>query len=1004
MLRPRLLEVLRGRWTRRATVVVAGAGAGKSTLLAQALADNELDPQGMDVWVRCVAADGAASHLGEALRRALGVEDPPEEGADALADAIAEAVLAHAPVAVTVVLDDLHLVPDDSEGAELVGLLLERLPASGHLLLGSRRKPAFPLARLVAQGDAVVLREGDLTFTPDELGAFAELRGLSARDRDVLTAWPALAELMASAGPTVVRDYLWEEVLAALPEPRRRALAAVAAIGGGDAALVGVALDAEVDLEELAAEVPLVSSTASGWVELHALWDEHLASLLDPDERRAIQGRAGAALLERGDRDRAFGLLAAAGAVDELRALVLDVGTNVYLPISPDRLSGWLSDLEQVAPTAPETLLLRGLVAKEQAGELGQAMGLLEHALAEFAARGQHDGELACLVHLSSIGFSLDDADLLARTIERGTALAEAGHGPAGPISAIGRATVADFFGEHEEALRLLDSAPLLASGEWNAIRSWMRAELLEATGHPVAALETIAACDDRHGGLIRDQLAGARIQALWSAGEVDEVVAGGGTAFAGASFGGSTRTAQRAHTLAARYEAHLGHAEAADRHLAAIDRHPPADRVLGRRRHVARAVRRVLAGDEAGAADELAWLIEDGEVNDFFARQKTILRALPLVYVLLPPTRPVLDAAPLGPSFAEWRQLAATLVAARERDDLQPVRDLGPIRTGSTRAALPLPWLIELAVALTAVDRADGRELLTAAGAVGHPHLVELADDGPLAATARRLLGEIPRPPDQPVEVRLLGPPELLRGDDPEPPAAWRRERVRQLLAFLILHPTTNRDVVADALWPELDADAAGNNLRGTLSHLLGALQPDRRGREPSYFVGLVDRTMTLTGTDRLRVDVWELERHLDEAERAERAGAPSVALHAYRQALALWRGPFAGGAAWAWAEQDAERITSRFAVAAARAAALTLAGGDGAEAERLAGIVLELDPWSEQAYRVMATAQLERGDRSGARLTLDRCRKVLADLGVDPDPATVMVERRLTLGPEDP
>jgi DNA-binding SARP family transcriptional activator len=984
---------------------VAGAGAGKTTLLAQAVAENRLDPQGIDVWVRCTSADAAASHFGAALCRVLGVDPPPGEDPDALAAAVAEAVLGHAPVAVTLVLDDVHVLPDDAGGAELLARLLDHLPATGHLVLGTRRKPALALARLVAHGEAVVVRDDDLSFTPDELDAFADLRGIAREEARHLAPWPALAELTASAGPAVVRDYLWEEVLSAMPTARRRQLAALSAIGGGDRALVERALGA-VDLDELVAEVPLVSATAAGWVELHGLWADHLAGELDPEERRSIQQRAAEELLARGDRVRGFRLLAEAGAQDELARLVVDVGTHVYLPVAPDVLAGWLPVLEAaLGPMAPEVRLLRGLLAKEHAGALGTAMLLLEQARAELDARGDADGELACLVHLFSIGFSIDDAELLARTIQRAGELAEAGHAAAEPIAAIGRAGVADFFGRFADALDLLDHAPLLESPAWTAIRAWMRAELLETLGHPLAALEAIDAAGWTHGGLIGDQLAGARVQALWSSGQVDEALARGRPAVARSATSGSARTVQRAHTLAARYEAHLGDGEAADRHLTAVDRHPPADLVIGRRRNVARAVRLVLAGDEAAAAAELSWLVdEEGEVNEFLIVHKTVRRALPLVYVLWPTTRPVWDAADLGPTFAEWRAVAAALVAAREDGDLRPMGDLGALRAGVVRAGFPLPWLVEVAAGLAAAGRPEGRELLAAAGAVGNPFLTRLTDAGPLAAGARRLVAEVPQPPADVVEIGLLGPPELRCGAEAGPPAAWRRERVRQLLAFLVLHPRTTREAVADALWPDLDADAAANNLRGTLSHLLSALQPGRKGRAPSYFVSTTEGGIVMTGADRLRIDVWELEAHLEEAAAAEHAGLPSVALASYRAAVALWRGPFAAGAAWAWAEHDVERLTSRFAAAVARAAALSLAAGEVTEAERLAALVLDLDPWSEPAHRVLATAQLDRGDRTGARRTLERCRTALGELGVEPEVATVMVERRLTLGPDGP
>lgn len=107
----------------------------------------------------------------------------------------------------------------------------------------------------------------------------------------------------------------------------------------------------------------------------------------------------------------------------------------------------------------------------------------------------------------------------------------------------------------------------------------------------------------------------------------------------------------------------------------------------------------------------------------------------------------------------------------------------------------------------------------------------------------------------------------------------------MRELLAHLVLVPGASRETIADDLWPHLEGEAAANNLRGTLSHLLGALEP-HRGRAPSYFVRQGARDLTLTGVDRLEVDVWSFERHLDDAEAAERAGTPSAAVDA-RQRL---------------------------------------------------------------------------------------------------------------------
>src|SRR5664279_5405502 len=72
--RPRLLALVGQRFERRLVVVVGGAGFGKSTLLAQAVAENRLDPRGVDVWLGCAPEDAAASQLASGLLAALGAD------------------------------------------------------------------------------------------------------------------------------------------------------------------------------------------------------------------------------------------------------------------------------------------------------------------------------------------------------------------------------------------------------------------------------------------------------------------------------------------------------------------------------------------------------------------------------------------------------------------------------------------------------------------------------------------------------------------------------------------------------------------------------------------------------------------------------------------------------------------------------------------------------------------------------------------------------------------
>ena len=83
--RPRLLATLAGRFDRRLTTVVAGPGFGKTALLTSALAENELQPRGVDVWLQCRPDDADAAELAAGLLTALGRQAEPT--VDAVIDA-----------------------------------------------------------------------------------------------------------------------------------------------------------------------------------------------------------------------------------------------------------------------------------------------------------------------------------------------------------------------------------------------------------------------------------------------------------------------------------------------------------------------------------------------------------------------------------------------------------------------------------------------------------------------------------------------------------------------------------------------------------------------------------------------------------------------------------------------------------------------------------------------------------------------------------------------------
>jgi ATP/maltotriose-dependent transcriptional regulator MalT len=147
----------------------------------------------------------------------------------------------HAAENFTLVLDDYHLITDESIQRGLT-FLLEHLPPQLHLILATRADPPLPLARLRAQGQLCEIRTADLRFDTTEAGMFLqEVMGLDLEAEAIAIlkrsteGWIVGLQLAAlslqgrtdvsrflaafSGSHRYVLDYLSEEVLARQPVP-----------------------------------------------------------------------------------------------------------------------------------------------------------------------------------------------------------------------------------------------------------------------------------------------------------------------------------------------------------------------------------------------------------------------------------------------------------------------------------------------------------------------------------------------------------------------------------------------------------------------------------------------------------------------------------------------------------------------------------------------------------------------------------------------------------------
>lgn len=971
VLRRELIDRLSGRFDARLTTVVGGAGVGKTTLLGQALRS---DGDRVDVWVPCTPADRDSTRL---LTRVAGecadvLDDyRPDDRAEPVA-VVAEMVVAVAPDRVCLVFDDVHHL-DDSDPFDR---LLAALPANGHVLLCGRRIPAVSTARIDTLGGLLQIRQADLLLTDAELVEFARQRNVDASILSTAEGWPAFVELASRGGGPTPRDYLREEVLAALPDARRHGLAAFALVGGGDDEIARAA--AGCDLDELLDGIPLVRWTGE-LAQLHDLWAELLDGQLDDTERRAVTSTAAGVYRRRGDFESSITLRA---LTDDWSAVVDDVGAAIRDGVDgglvPRELRRWLSllpsDLEH-----PVITLARGVVERDRDPTASETAALFSRAAEEFRAVDDPDMELVAVLQRGYVARLSRDPAELDPVIRRLDELAEV-HRPARPFRAFGQAWAALMAFDNQaqyDALQPIVEARL--PPVWAVSRDHLLANALLGLGRPDEALRyapDVEALEVPVPGAIT-----TRSQCQWAAGlptealafSVDDDRQGARDRFLGLAWSAAmvawTGDVDEARRIRTRIERLVG-TDAPDIsmvQLAGVD---------------------LLISLAEGAEDEVAAVLASifaSAPPEPSAVDQTFRSHVAVPYVVAPESRERLEQMPdAGPSIEASRRIARAFVAAREGE----TRDLVNLDwVDPAFIAVTLPCRLAVELGLRAVDAGQsigGRRLIAWLcehwGDPARAVLRSWVDDDDLGGHAAEVLAETPMPPPEPASVAMLGTMRLLVGgyasDDPD----WRRERVRALLAWLVVHRTGVRDQIAGVLWPDLSLERAARNLRTTLNYLHAVLEPHRSKGDATWYLRVDGPEIRIDPS--LDVDVWRFAALLADADRAERTGRIRDALPLLVEAVGVYSGDLAPDLDVEWLELERIHLRSRFIRASCRAAELLVAMRRADEAVDIAKAALGVDPYHAGSYAALASAYEELGDVSAARSVRARADERLADL----------------------
>jgi len=195
---------LDGFGARRLIWLAAPAGYGKTTAVVTYLQSRRIPP----IWYQCDEGDADIAsffhYLSLALHGAVRQQLPPmaafsvENFASipAFARTFFRAWFSYLPAGTAWVMDDWQDLPSPSPLSDLLPVIIEEMPEGIQLIVISRRAPAANLSRLVAGHRMAQLTESDLRLSPEETGRIAAMYTRAKDQQRVLST----AQLYESTG------------------------------------------------------------------------------------------------------------------------------------------------------------------------------------------------------------------------------------------------------------------------------------------------------------------------------------------------------------------------------------------------------------------------------------------------------------------------------------------------------------------------------------------------------------------------------------------------------------------------------------------------------------------------------------------------------------------------------------------------------------------------------------------------------------------------------------
>lgn len=242
-------------------------------------------------------------------------------------------------------------------------------------------------------------------------------------------------------------------------------------------------------------------------------------------------------------------------------------------------------------------------------------------------------------------------------------------------------------------------------------------------------------------------------------------------------------------------------------------------------------------------------------------------------------------------------------------------------------------------------------------------------------------------------LRIRLLGGFRVSVGSRVVDDGEWRLRKAKALVKLLALAPghRLHREQILDRLWPDLDADAAANQLRKTLHETRRVLDPDPAATYRYLCSG--DQLRLVREVTAVDLDTFE-----DAALEARRLSDPA----AYRAAIAAYGGDLLPEDRYEdWVIDREEALRTEFLALLVEHARLLEARAEFDAAAVALRRVLTVDPAHEEAAAGLMRVYVLAGRQHEALREYDRLRAALdREFGTEPSVTTQWLHERIRTG----